>query len=34
MAGAPEAVVTSERKKEADALNKIKILEEKIAELG
>ena len=33
MAGAPEAVVLSERKKEADALNKIKILEEKIAEL-
>ena len=34
MAGAPEQVVSSERKKEADALNKIKILEEKIAELG
>ncbi|MBI3135662.1 MAG: valine--tRNA ligase [Bacteroidetes bacterium] len=34
MAGAPEAVVLSERKKEADVLGKIKILEEKIAELG
>lgn len=34
MAGAPEAVVVSERKKEADVLSKIKILEEKIAELG
>ena len=34
MAGAPEAVVVSERKKEADVLGKIKILEEKIAELG
>jgi valyl-tRNA synthetase len=34
MAGAPEAVVTSERKKEADILGKIKLLEDKIAELG
>jgi len=31
---APEAVVEGERKKEADAINKIKILEEKLAELG
>jgi valyl-tRNA synthetase len=31
---APEAVVASEKKKEADALNKIKILEEKLAELN
>jgi valyl-tRNA synthetase len=34
MAGAPEQVVASERKKEADALNKIKILTEKLAELA
>ena len=34
VSGAPEAVVAIEKKKEADALNKIKILEEKIAELG
>jgi len=34
MAGAPEAVVASERKKEADILGKIKLLEDKIAELG
>jgi valyl-tRNA synthetase len=34
MAGAPEAVVLSERKKEADILGKIKLLEDKIAELG
>jgi valyl-tRNA synthetase len=33
MAGAPEAVVANERKKEADALAKIAILEKKIAEL-
>lgn len=31
---APEAVVEGERKKEADAINKIKILEEKLTELG
>jgi valyl-tRNA synthetase len=31
---APEAVVASEKKKEADAMNKIKILEEKLAELN
>lgn len=34
MASAPEQVVASERKKEADALNKIKILTEKLAELA
>ena len=34
MAGAPENVVAIEKKKEADVLSKIKILEEKIAELG
>jgi valyl-tRNA synthetase len=34
MAGAPEQVVTSERKKEADALSKIAILEEKISSLN
>jgi len=34
MAGAPEQVIASERKKEADALNKIKILTEKLAELA
>lgn len=34
MAGAPEAVVTNERKKEADALGKIAILEEKLASLN
>ncbi len=33
MAGAPEQVVLSERKKESDALNKIAILEEKLAEM-
>jgi hypothetical protein len=31
MAGAPDQVVAIERKKEADALQKIAILEEKIA---
>jgi hypothetical protein len=30
MAGAPDAVVANERNKEADALNKIAILEEKL----
>ena len=34
MSGAPEQVVASERKKEADALNKIAVLEEKIKELS
>ncbi len=34
MAGAPDQVVIGERKKEADALNKIAVLEEKIAELS
>jgi len=34
MAGAPDQVVAGERKKEADALNKIAVLEEKIAELA
>ena len=34
MAGAPEAVVANERKKEADALNTIRILEEKLEGLG
>lgn len=34
MAGAPEQVVASERKKEADALSKIAILEEKISSLN
>lgn len=33
MAGAPEAVVANERKKEADALTKIALLEEKLASL-
>ena len=33
MAGAPEQVVAMERKKEADALEKIAILEEKIGSL-
>jgi valyl-tRNA synthetase len=33
VAGAPEQVVASERKKESDALNKITILEEKLAAL-
>ncbi len=33
MAGAPDAVVANERKKEADALAKIAILEEKLASL-
>ena len=34
VSGAPEQVVASERKKEADAVSKIKILEEKLAELN
>jgi valyl-tRNA synthetase len=34
MSSAPEQVVSSERKKEADALNKIAVLEEKIRELS
>ncbi|MBI1838626.1 MAG: valine--tRNA ligase [Flavobacteriia bacterium] len=34
MAGAPEQVVLSERKKESDALSKIAILEEKLAEIN
>ncbi len=34
VAGAPEAVITNERKKEADALAKIALLEEKIASLN
>lgn len=34
MAGAPEQVVAIEKKKEADAMGKIAILEEKLAELG
>jgi valyl-tRNA synthetase len=34
MAGAPDQVVIGERKKESDALNKIAVLEEKIAELS
>jgi valyl-tRNA synthetase len=34
VAGAPEAVITNERKKEADALAKIALLEEKMASLG
>ncbi len=34
MAGAPEQVVANEKKKEADALQKIAILEEKIKSLG
>lgn len=34
MAGAPDQVVAGERKKEADALNKIAVLEQKIAELN
>lgn len=33
VANAAPAVVASERQKEADALNKIKILQEKLAEL-
>ena len=32
--GAPETVVANERKKEADAVAKIAILEEKLADLG
>ena len=32
--GAPDAVVANERKKEADAVAKIAILEEKLADLG
>jgi valyl-tRNA synthetase len=34
MAGAPDQVVLSERKKEADALSKIAILEEKLSSLN
>jgi valyl-tRNA synthetase len=34
VAGAPEAVITNERKKEADALAKIALLEEKMASLN
>ena len=34
MAGAPDSVVELERKKEADALTKIAILEEKLSELN
>jgi valyl-tRNA synthetase len=34
MAGAPDQVVVMERKKEAEALSKIAILEEKIASLN
>jgi valyl-tRNA synthetase len=34
MAGAPEQVVASERKKEADALSKISILEEKLSSMN
>jgi hypothetical protein len=34
MAGAPEQVVVCERKKEADALGKIAILEEKLTSLN
>ena len=34
VSGAPEQVVAAERKKESDAVNKIKILEEKLAELN
>ena len=34
MIGAPEQVVENERKKEADALAKIAVLEEKLADLG
>ncbi len=34
VAGAPEAVVASERKKQEDAESKIKVLEEKLAALG
>ena len=34
VAGAPEQVITMERKKESDALNKIKILEEKLASMN
>ncbi len=34
MAGAPEQVVLSEKKKEADALSKIAVLEEKLSELN
>jgi valyl-tRNA synthetase len=33
MAGAPEQVVTIERKKEADALSTIAVLEDKLASL-
>jgi len=34
VAGAPEAVISNERKKEADAVAKITLLEEKLASLG
>ena len=34
VAGAPEAVITNERKKESDALAKIALLEEKMASLN
>ena len=34
MAGAPQEVVSSERQKEADALSRIKVLEEKLASLN
>ncbi len=34
MSGAPDAVVANERKKEADAQNKINLLETKLAEMG
>ena len=32
--GAPEQVVANEKKKQADAESKIKVLEEKLASLG
>jgi valyl-tRNA synthetase len=34
MAGAPEQVVANERKKQADAESKIKMLEERLSELA
>ena len=34
VSGAPESVVSNERKKEADALAKISIMEEKLLDLG
>ena len=34
VAGAPEQVLLMERKKESDALSKIKILEEKLASMN